>query len=131
MKIKLKYLNPLRQELNGLSDQKTSQVFYKGLLLQNLHFKQKYHLTKLAKELEVEFETLQESQKELMNKHFGDEQIVFTPEFLESEKAKNFEKEITEFFEEEVNFSDLQFSIDDFDFKSSESYPVFMELFVK
>lgn len=131
MKIKLKYLNPLRQELNGLSDQKTSQVFYKGLLLQNLHFKQKYHLTKLAKELEVEFETLQESQKELMNKHFGDEQIVVTPEFLQSEKAKNFEKEITEFFEEEVNFSDLQFSIDDFDFKSSESYPVFMELFVK
>lgn len=131
MKIKLKYLNPLRQELNGLSDQNTGQVFYKGLLLQNLHFKQKYHLTKLAKELEGEFETLQESQKELLKKHFGDEQPVDSFEFRQSEEFKNFEKEITEFFEEEVNFSDLQFSIDDFDFKSSESYPVFMDLFVK
>jgi tRNA(Ile)-lysidine synthase TilS/MesJ len=131
MKIKLKYLNPLRQELNGLSDQNTGQVFYKGLLLQNLHFKQKYHLTKLAKELDTEFEQLQESQKELLKKHFGDEQPVDSFEFRQSEEFKNFEKEITDFFEEEVNFSDLQFSIDDFDFKSSESYPVFMELFVK
>jgi tRNA(Ile)-lysidine synthase TilS/MesJ len=131
MKIKLKYLNPLRQELNGLSDQNTGQVFYKGLLLQNLHFKQKYHLTKLAKELDTEFEQLQQSQKELLKKHFGDEQPVDSFEFRQSEEFKNFEKEITEFFEEEVNFSDLQFSIDDFDFKSSESYPVFMELFVK
>ena len=131
MKIKLKYLNPLRQELNGLSDQNTGQVFYKGLLLQNLHFKQKYHLTKLAKELDTEFEQLQESQKELLKKHFGDEQPVDSLEFRQSKEFKKFEKEITEFFEEEVNFSDLQFSIDDFDFKSSESYPVFMELFVK
>jgi tRNA(Ile)-lysidine synthase TilS/MesJ len=131
MKIKLKYLNPLRQELNGLSDQNTGQVFYKGLLLQNLHFKQKYHLTKLAKELDTEFEQLQQSQKELLKKHFGDEQPVDSFEFRQSEEFKNFEKEITDFFEEEVNFSDLQFSIDDFDFKSSESYPVFMELFVK
>jgi tRNA(Ile)-lysidine synthase TilS/MesJ len=131
MKIKLKYLNPLRQELNGLSDQNTGQVFYKGLLLQNLHFKQKYHLTKLAKELDTEFEQLQESQKELLKKHFGEEQPVDSFEFRQSEEFKNFEKEITDFFEEEVNFSDLQFSIDDFDFKSSESYPVFMELFVK
>lgn len=131
MKIKLKYLNPLRQELNGLSDQNTGQVFYKGLLFQNLHFKQKYHLTKLSKELEGEFETLQESQKELFKKHFGDEQPVDSPEFRQSEEFKNFEKEITEFFEEEVNFSDYEFSVEDFDFKSSESYPVFMDLFVK
>ena len=131
MKIKLKYLSPLREELNGVSHPDTGQIFYKGLLLQNLHFKQKYHLTKLAKEIEAEFEVLKESQKELAKKHFGDEKIVITDEILQSENGQNFEKEILELIEEEVNFSDYEFSIEDFDFKSNETYLVFTELFVK
>lgn len=131
MKIKLKYLNPLRQELNGISDQNTGQVFYKGLLFQNLHFKQKYHLTKLSKEIEAEFETLQESQKEIYKKYLGEREPENTSEFRQSEEVKNFEKEVLDLIEEEVNFSDYEFSIEDFDFKSSESYPVFIELFVK
>lgn len=131
MKIKLKYLNPLREELNGVYHPETKQVLYKGLLFQNIHFKQRYHLTKLAKELEAEYETLVESQKELIKKHFGDEPVVDSDELRKTEEAKNFEKEITEFLEEEVNFSDYEFSIEDFDFKSNEPYLVFTELFVK
>jgi len=131
MKIKLKYLELLRQELNGLSDQNTGKIFYKGLLFQDIHFKQKYHLTKLSKEIESEFESFKESQKELFKKHFGDEQPVDSIEFRQREEFKNFEKEIIDFLEEEVNFSDYEFSIEDFDFKSTESYPVFTDLFVK
>jgi hypothetical protein len=34
-------------------------------------------------------------------------------------------------FDEEIDFKDFSFSIDDLDFKSSESYPTFIELFLK
>jgi len=102
MKLKLKDLVLLRQELNGLSDRTTGQVFYKGLLLQEIHFKAKYHLSKLSKEVEKEIEQLTESEKELFKKYFGETEP------------------------EQTNFS-----IDDLDFKSSESYPTFIELFLK
>lgn len=131
MKIKLKYLNPLREELNGVYHPETKQVLYKGLLFQNINFKQRYHLTKLAKELEVEFETLRESHRELIKKHFGDEPVVDSDELRQTEEAKNFEKEIAELLEEEVGFKDYEFSIEDFDFNSSEPYLVFTELFLK
>lgn len=131
MKLKLQQLVLLRQELNGLSDQKTGQIFYKGLLSQEVHFKQKYHLTKLSKEVESEIEHLKTSEQELFKKHFGEEQPTESPEFFESEEFKNFSSERFELFQEEIEFKDFEFSIEDFDFKSSESYPVFMELFVK
>lgn len=131
MKLKLQELVLLRQELNGLSDQKTGQIFYKGLLSQEVHFKQKYHLTKLSKEVESEFEQLKESEQELLKKHFGEEQPTDSPEFYESEAFKSFSAERAELFQEELEIKDFTFNIDDFDFKSAESYPVFMELFVK
>lgn len=131
MKLKLQQLVLLRQELNGLSDQKTGQIFYKGLLSQEVHFKQKYHLTKLSKEVESEFEHLKSSEQELFKKHFGEEQPTESPEFYESDEFKNYSAERFELFQEEIDFKDFEFSIEDFDFKSSELYPVFMELFLK
>ena len=131
MKLKLQELVLLRQELNGVSNQETGEVLYKGLLSQEVHFKQKYHLTKLSKEIEVEIEHVRASEGELIKKHFGDKELVNSPEFAESEEFKKFSVERNEFFQEEIDFKDFEFSIEDFDFKSSEAYPVFMELFVK
>lgn len=131
MKIKLKELVLLRQELNGLSDRTTGQVFYKGLLLQEIHFKAKYQLSKLSKEIEKEVEELTESEKQLFKKHFGDTEPEQTKEFFESDAFVNYSTERAELFDEEIDFKDFYFSIDDFDFKSSESYPAFIDLFLK
>jgi len=131
MKLKLKDLVLLRQELNGLSDRTTGQVFYKGLLLQEIHFKAKYHLSKLSKKVEKEFEHLAESEKEIFKKYFGETEPEQTKEFFESEAFVNYSAVRAELLEEEIEFTDFSFSIDDFDFKSSESYPTFIELFLK
>jgi 5'-deoxynucleotidase YfbR-like HD superfamily hydrolase len=131
MKIKLKDLVLLRQEINGLSDRTTGQVFYKGLLVQDIHFKAKYHLSKLSKEIEKEIEQLTESEKELFKKHFGETEPEQTKEFFESDAFMNYNADRSEFFEEEIEFKDFSFSVDDFDFKSSESYSTFIELFLK
>ena len=131
MKIKLKDIVLLRQELNGLSDRTTGQVFYKGLLLQELHFKAKYHLSKLSKEVEKEFGHLAETEKELFKKHFGETEPEQTKEFFESEAFVNFSADRAELFNEETEFTDFSFSVDDFDFKSTESYSTFIELFLK
>ena len=131
MKIKLKDIVLLRQELNGLSDRTTGQVFYKGLLLQELHFKAKYHLSKLSKEVEKEFEHLAETEKELFKKYFGETEPEQTKEFFESEAFVNYSADRAELFNEETEFTDFSFSVDDFDFKSTESYPAFIELFLK
>lgn len=131
MKIKLKDIVLLRQELNGLSDRTTGQVFYKGLLLQELHFKAKYHLSKLSKEVEKEFEHLAETEKELFKKYFGETEPEQTKEFFESEAFVNYSTDRAELFNEETEFTDFSFSVDDFDFKSTESYPAFIELFLK
>lgn len=131
MKIKLKDIVLLRQELNGLSDRTTGQVFYKGLLSQELHFKAKYHLSKLSKEVEKEFEHLSEAEKDLFKKHFGDTEPNQTKEFFESDEFINYSAERSELFDDEIDFKDFNFSIDDFDFKSTESYPSFIDLFLK
>lgn len=131
MKIKLKDIVLLRQELNGLSDRTTGQVFYKGLLLQELHFKAKYHLSKLSKEVEKEFEHLAETEKELFKKYFGETEPEQTKEFFESEAFVNYSADRAELFNEEIEFTDFSFSVDDFDFKSTESYSTFIELFLK
>jgi hypothetical protein len=131
MKLKLKDLVLLRQELNGLSDRTTGQVFYKGLLLQEIHFKAKYQLSKLSKEIEKEIEELTESEKELFKKHFGETEPEQTKEFFESEAFVNYSTERAELFETEIDFKDFYFNVDEFDFKSSESYPVFIDLFLK
>jgi hypothetical protein len=131
MKLKLKDLVLLRQELNGLSDRTTGQVFYKGLLLQEIHFKAKYQLSKLSKEIEKEIEELSESEKELFKKYFGETEPEQTKEFFESEAFINYSTERAELFETEIDFKDFYFNVDEFDFKSSESYPVFIDLFLK
>ena len=131
MKIKLKDIVLLRQELNGLSDRTTGQVLYKGLLLQELHFKAKYYLSKLSKEVEKEFEHLAEAEKDIFKKHFGETEPEQTKEFFESEAFINFSSDRAELFNEEAEFTDFSFSVDDFDFKSTESYSTFIELFLK
>jgi hypothetical protein len=131
MKLKLKNLVLLRQELNGLSDRTTGQVFYKGLLLQEIHFKAKYQLSKLSKEIEKEIEELSESEKELFKKHFGETEPEQTKEFFESDAFVNYSTERAELFETEIDFKDFYFNVDEFDFKSSESYPSFIDLFLK
>ena len=131
MKLKLKDLVLLRQELNGLSDRTTGQVFYKGLLLQEIHFKAKYQLSKLSKEIEKEIEELTESEKELFKKHFGETEPEQTKEFFESEAFVNYSTERAELFDTEIDFKDFYFNVDEFDFKSSESYPSFIDLFLK
>jgi hypothetical protein len=131
MKLKLKDLVLLRQELNGLSDRTTGQIFYKGLLLQEIHFKAKYQLSKLSKEIEKEIEELSESEKELFKKYFGETEPEQTKEFFESEAFINYSTERAELFETEIDFKDFYFNVDDFDFKSSESYPSFIDLFLK
>jgi hypothetical protein len=131
MKLKLKDLVLLRQELNGLSDRTTGQIFYKGLLLQEIHFKAKYQLSKLSKEIEKEIEELSESEKELFKKYFGETEPEQTKEFFESEEFINYSNERAELFDTEIDFKDFYFNVDDFDFKSSESYPVFIDLFLK
>jgi hypothetical protein len=131
MKLKLKDLVLLRQELNGLSDRTTGQIFYKGLLLQEIHFKAKYQLSKLSKEIEKEIDELTESEKELFKKHFGETEPEQTKEFFESEEFINYSNERAELFETEIDFKDFYFNVDDFDFKSSESYPSFIDLFLK
>jgi hypothetical protein len=131
MKIKLKDIELLRQEINGLSDRATGQVLYKGLILQELHFKAKYHLLKLSKEVEKEFEHLSESKKDLFKKYFGETEPEQTKEFFESEAFINYNNDRAELSNEETEVPDFSFSVDDFDFKSTECYPTFIELFLK
>jgi len=90
-----------------------------------------YHLSKLSKEVEKEIEQLTESEKELFKKYFGETEPEQTKEFFESEAFINYSTDRAELFDEEIDFKDFSFSIDDLDFKSSESYPTFIELFLK
>ena len=131
MKIKLKDVVRLHEELNGVAHPQTGQVLLKGLLNQELHFKLKYHLTRLSKEVEVEFEQLVNSEKELFKKHFGEGEVVNSPEFRQSEEFLHYSNERFELFQEEIDFKDFEFSIDEFDFKTSDSYPGFIDLFLK
>ena len=131
MKIKLQDVSILRQELNGVQEPSTGKVLYKGLLTQEIHFKAKYHLTKLSKEIEKESELLFESEKDLYKKHFGETEPEKVEESFSKEEISAFLKNKKELYDEEIEIQDLSFSIDDFDFKSSEPYATFSELFLK
>lgn len=59
----------LEAELNGVTDQKTQEVLFKGLLSEKMSLKTKYWLTKLAEKLSSEKKTIDTLREELIKKY--------------------------------------------------------------
>jgi hypothetical protein len=103
----------------------------KGLINEELAFKPKFYLQKLLKKIMEEKELFQKGQKEMFVKAGAvekDGQLVLEPSEENAPVIEQLNKEILELLNEDVEFEGIKFIIDDFDFKSESSYPVFMNV---
>ena len=103
----------------------------KGLINEDVAFKPKYYLQKLLKKIMEEKELFQKGQKEMFVKAGAvekDGQLVLEPSEENAPVIEQLNKEIMDLLNEDVEFEGVKFDIDDFDFKSESSYPVFMNV---
>ena len=105
-----------------------------GLLNENISFKTKYLLQRLLKKIGEEKQQFYEVEKSLFES-FGavekDRSLVIENTLPDGSPNPAIEKLIQErsqLMNVEVDAGDLDFKIEDFDFKSESSYPVFMML---
>ena len=106
----------LEAELNGVVENK--QTTFAGLLSEELSFTTKYRLTKLAKELSEEKETINNLKNELIKKYGeeGDGKIEvkqFDKDGNTTEEYIKFNKELFELFSEKKEFSYTPISLDE------------------
>lgn len=131
MKTKLAQIFNLELEIAG---GEFNNVVYTGLINEEITFKAKYNLQKLLKKVQEEKSQYVEIEKELF-KSLGaieKEGNLIIPEFLEDgTKNPMIEKLITErtaLIDQEIVLGELKFDIEDFNFKSKSTYPVFMSV---
>jgi len=106
----------LEAELNGVVENK--QTTFAGLLSEELSFTTKYRLTKLAKELSAEAETINNLKIELIKKYGeeGDGKIEvkqFDKDGNTTEEYTKYIKELFELFSEKKEFSYTPISLDE------------------
>lgn len=103
----------------------------KGLINEELAFKPKFYLQKLLKKIMEEKELFQKAQQKMFVKAGAvekDGQLVIEPSEENSPVIEQINKETIELLNEDVEFEGIKFNLEDFDFKSESSYPVFMSV---
>jgi hypothetical protein len=80
----------LEAELNGVTDQKTQEVLFKGLLSEKMSLKTKYWLTKLAEKLSSEKNTIDTLREELIKKYGteGEDGMISIVAFEDQDRTK-------------------------------------------
>jgi hypothetical protein len=131
MKFKLFQMFDLELELAGGKREEFSIV---GLMNESISFKTKYLLQKVLKKIGEEKEQFRNSEKELFTslgavEKDGNLLIENTLEDGSPNPAiQKLIEERTQLMNVEVDAGELDFKIEDFDFKSESTYPLFMML---
>lgn len=131
MKFKLFQMFELELEIAGGKREDFSIV---GLLNESVNFKTKYLLQRVLKKISEEKEQYVASEKELFTSLGAVEKdgTLMIEKTLEdgtpNPAIEKLIKERTQLMNVEVDAGDLDFKIEDFDFKSESTYPVFMLL---
>ena len=131
MKFKLFQMFELELEIAGGKREDFSIV---GLLNESVNFKTKYLLQRVLKKISEEKEQYLASEKELFTSLGAVEKdgALMIENTLEdgtpNPAIEKLIKERTQLMNVEVDAGDLDFKIEDFDFKSESTYPVFMLL---
>ena len=131
MKFKLFQMFDLELEIAGGKREDFSIV---GLLNESISFKTKYLLQRVLKKIAEEKEQFMNSEKELFTSLGAvekDGNLVIENTLADGSPNQVIEKLIQEktlLMNVEVDAGDLDFKIEDFDFKSESTYPVFMLL---
>ena len=131
MKFKLFQMFELELEIAGGKREDFSIV---GLLNENVNFKTKYLLQRVLKKISEEKEQYVASEKELFTSLGAVEKdgTLMIEKTLEdgtpNPAIEKLIKERTQLMNVEVDAGELDFKIEDFDFKSESTYPVFMLL---
>lgn len=131
MKFKLFQMFELELEIAGGKREDFSIV---GLLNESVNFKTKYLLQRVLKKISEEKEQYVASEKELFTSLGAVEKdgTLMIEKTLEdgtpNPAIEKLIKERTQLMNVEVDAGELDFKIEDFDFKSESTYPVFMLL---
>ena len=131
MKFKLFQMFELELEIAG---GKTEEFSVVGLLNENVSFKTKYLLQRVLKKIAEEKQSFVEAEKNLFTSLGAvekDGNLILEKELPDGSPNPAIEqlmKERTQLMNVEVDAGELDFKIEDFDFKSESSYPVFMML---
>jgi len=131
MKFKLFQMFDLEFEIAGVKREEFSIV---GLLNESISFKTKYLLQRVLKKIAEEKQQLMEAEKALFEslgavEKDGNLVIENTlPDGSVNPAIQKLIDEKTQLMNVEVDAGDLDFKIEDFDFKSESTYPVFMLL---
>ena len=131
MKFKLFQMFDLELELVGGKREEFSIV---GLMNESISFKTKYLLQKVLKKIAEEKEQLMNSEKELFTSLGAvekDGNLIIENTLEDGSPNPAIQKlieERTQLMNVEVDAGELDFKIEDFDFKSESTYPLFMML---
>ena len=131
MKFKLFQMFDLELELAGVKREDFSIV---GLLNESISFKTKYLLQRLLKKIGEEKQQFIETEKSLFESLGAvekDGNLIIENTLEDGSPNPAIQKLIEErnqLMNVEVDAGDLDFKIEDFDFKSESTYPVFMLL---
>ena len=140
----------LEAELAGQVNQQTGEKLVKGLLAQQISLLQKYWLTDLVEDLAKHKKNVDSIRTELIQKHGeptenGSVSISLSIDKLDEEgnpvlneegtpvkvinpKFQEFNDEMEKLFAETREIEHYPFKIEDFDFKTDETYAVFFKL---
>jgi hypothetical protein len=140
----------LEAELAGQVNQQTGEKTVKGLLSQSISLLQKYWLTDLVEDLGKHKKNVDAIRNELIQKHGepvenGGISIAVSIDKLDEEgnpvlneegnpvkvinpKFQQFNEEMEKLFAESREIEHYPFKIEDFDFKTDETYTVFFKL---
>jgi hypothetical protein len=131
MKFKLFQMFDLELELAGGKKEEFSIV---GLMNESISFKTKYLLQKVLKKISEEKEQYINSEKELFTSLGAvekDGKLIIENTLEDGSPNPAIQKlieERTQLMNLEVDAGELDFKIEDFDFKSESTYPLFMML---
>jgi hypothetical protein len=131
MKFKLFQMFDLELEIAGGKREEFSIV---GLMNESISFKTKYLLQKVLKKISEEKEQYMNSEKELFTSLGAvekDGNLVIENTLEDGSPNPAIQKlieERTQLMKVEVDAGELDFKIEDFDFKSGSTYPLFMLL---
>lgn len=135
----------LQKELYGATDGKGT-LLLKGLLNQNITAALKFKLSKLGKQIQSEFESVEDRKRELITKYGepvtrDNQEFIEVPQFVKdsegnltsetTEQYKQYTKELLELLNSEVEYRAHKVTINDLDFKTDENYPFVYEYLVE
>ena len=143
-KLKLGEILQLEVELNGVSNQETGEIIRTGLLSEKLKFKTKYWLTELSKFALSEKESITKLRDELVRKYGtnGEDGNIVLNKFINQVTDATgrvisgdinpnytiFESEFNEVLGIEKDVETSEFTLEEFDFETTNIYPVFFKL---